>query len=618
MSVAVGTDFSVKVNISQVENFDATNYDVSFDPSILQLVRVNAVPQVISGQIASTTIPVDIADEVATGTVRVVQNVPGLQGVTGEGYLSEIHFRALSAGVSSISLSNGVLSNNQALEIVAQWVADSITIGRVTVSIDAPVSVAVGTDFSVKVNISQVENFDATNYDVSFDPSILQLVKVNAVPQVISGQIASTTIPVDIVNEVATGTVRLVQNVPGLQGVTGKGYLSEIHFRALSAGVSSISLSNGVLSNNQALEIVAQWVADSITVSLTTTPTPTPTPTHTPIATPTPTPTATPTPTPTATPTPTPGAGDGVSLSIVPADQAVGVSDIFTVDIVVDAGQQTPTGIQAFVDFDPAKLEVQDADPSKPGIQVQGGIILSTELLNSADNQSGQIDYSAGYLSQLAPGGTFVLATVTFKALEETTSTPLSFSTTFPRPTIVDSAGTPVTGTLNNGTIRIVLGRTVRVMFGFEGGGRPRPGGWEQPVTVKLLVNGVEVRSVHETSTFDAQKMLAFVDVPVVGLGTYELGVEGPSTLTNVKGNVQVLSFCPVLEVNLGTLVSGDANGDGIIDISDFGLLAGSFLSVAGQEGFDPRTDFDADGITNISDFGLLSKNFLRYGPITP
>jgi len=109
-----------------VTDFDACQYDVTFDTSVLQL------DDVTSGLIGSIEIPVDIYNEISSGTYRVVQNVPGLTGATGSGYLAVLNFSAVgSVGDSSaIDLSNGTLSNIQALEIPAVWVGDSVTLTR--------------------------------------------------------------------------------------------------------------------------------------------------------------------------------------------------------------------------------------------------------------------------------------------------------------------------------------------------------------------------------------------------------------------------------------------------------------------------------------------------------
>ncbi len=130
------------------------------------------------------------------------------------------------------------------------------------VSIDAPDEAAPDSEFTANVNIG-VTDFDACNYDVSFDASVLRLDNVT------SGLIGSTEIPVDIYNEISSGTYRVIQNVPGLTGVSGSGYLAVLHFHVIgSEGSSStISLSNGMLANNLAEEITATWVGDSVNIT---------------------------------------------------------------------------------------------------------------------------------------------------------------------------------------------------------------------------------------------------------------------------------------------------------------------------------------------------------------
>jgi type VI secretion system secreted protein VgrG len=183
-----------------------------------------------------------------------------------------------------------------------------------TVSISAPTQVAAGTDFIAIVNIGNVAGFNAANFDVTFNPAILK--GGNAT----SGLISSSTIPVDLWMVISHGKLRVIQNVPGLSGVSGSGYLSQIQFHVIGSvgNTSQINLTNGVLSDNSANEIPANWIGDTVYVDGNTQ---TPTPTPTPVPRPTPTPTATPTPTlkpisggagasggyaPTPTPTPTP------------------------------------------------------------------------------------------------------------------------------------------------------------------------------------------------------------------------------------------------------------------------------------------------------------------------
>jgi hypothetical protein len=72
----------------------------------------------------------------------------------------------------------------------------------------------------------------------------------------------------------------------------------------------------------------------------------------------------------------------------------------------------------------------------------------------------------------------------------------------------------------------------------------------------------------------------------------------------------------PSTSIDMGTLLEGDADNDGIVNISDFGILAVSFGKMDGEPGYDDRADFDRNGIINISDFGLLAVDFMKMSPI--
>jgi len=135
--------------------------------------------------------------------------------------------------------------------------------GVVTVSINAPPEVVENSDFTATVDVSPVANFDAANYDVSFNASILQLTDVT------SGQIDSSPMPVDSWNLISPGTYRIVQNVLGTPGVSGSGYLAVLHFHVIGSDcqTSPINLLNGTLRDNLAQEIPATWVDDSVHVT---------------------------------------------------------------------------------------------------------------------------------------------------------------------------------------------------------------------------------------------------------------------------------------------------------------------------------------------------------------
>ncbi len=136
----------------------------------------------------------------------------------------------------------------------------------VTVSIKAPATVSAGGEFVARVEISGVQNFDSANYDVTYDPSVIEVTEVT------DGTIDDVAVPVamwDFLPSGVQGEAGIINNVPGVPGVNGSGSLAEIHFRVNgSAGESSTIGFSGetVLFNNIAAEIKADWVGSSIIV----------------------------------------------------------------------------------------------------------------------------------------------------------------------------------------------------------------------------------------------------------------------------------------------------------------------------------------------------------------
>jgi hypothetical protein len=133
-------------------------------------------------------------------------------------------------------------------------------------------------------------------------------------------------------------------------------------------------------------------------------------------------------------------------------------------------------GAEVHLAFDPARLEVQDADPDTEGVQIQAGDFPSPDFVvqNQADNVKGTIDYAA---TQLAPreavDGSGVLATVTIKGKDKGTSS-LTFvgakladpdGQEIPSQTVdgrVEIAATAVSGGMNSG---LLIGAAVAVVL---------------------------------------------------------------------------------------------------------------------------------------------------------
>lgn len=103
-------------------------------------------------------------------------------------------------------------------------------VGSVEVSIDAPETVdkSAGKYFHAYVTITEVTNFDAAQYDITYDPDVIRIEDVTP------GNISGTMIPIEewgYVPANTQGTVRIVNSMPKAPGVSGEGYLADIYFK---------------------------------------------------------------------------------------------------------------------------------------------------------------------------------------------------------------------------------------------------------------------------------------------------------------------------------------------------------------------------------------------------
>jgi hypothetical protein len=104
-----------------------------------------------------------------------------------------------------------------------------------------------------------------------------------------------------------------------------------------------------------------------------------------------------------------------------PATLDLAPGDVETLDVRVEHVSEL-AGAEVSLTFDPALLEVVDADPSAEGAQIAHGDFLSPDFVvqNTADSTGGTVHYAIACmpLDEAVSGGG-VLAHVTFRALAE-------------------------------------------------------------------------------------------------------------------------------------------------------------------------------------------------------
>jgi len=306
--------------------------------------------------------------------------------------------------------------------------------------------------FTVDIVIEDVEDLGGFEFDLTYDPAIVQVTDVSLGPFLGSTGRNTGTIGPEIDN--TTGRVSFGAFSFGTElGPSGTGTLATITLSAAGAGTSLLDLQNTQVTDTQGnLQTPVTEEDGTVTVVASPTPTPTATATATPTLTPTGTPTFTPTPTatdtatptdvptaaptstptdtptltptptstviPTATmdstetltPTPTSSAGE-VILRISPPARAVILGEAFTVDVVID--NTVDLGSFEFeLSYQPTVIYVKRVELGP----FLGSTGRSTGVVGPViDNVAGRVSFGAfSFGSEPGPSGTGTLATIIF------------------------------------------------------------------------------------------------------------------------------------------------------------------------------------------------------------
>ena len=258
--VNAGETFDATIDVANLTDFNAAQFDISFDS------RVVNVTGVADGSLDGATIPVSIWESVDADTVRVLVSMPIGEGASGSGYLAKVSFEAVgNAGDSSeLDISDGLLVDKEAAEIPAAWIDDEVTIGpiQVRMKVNAPEMVNAGETFDATIDVENITDFNAAQFDISFDSRVVN------VTGVADGSLDGATIPVSIWESVDADTVRVLVSMPIGEGASGSGYLAKVSFEAVgNAGDrSELDIFDGLLVDKEAAEIPAAWIDDEVTI----------------------------------------------------------------------------------------------------------------------------------------------------------------------------------------------------------------------------------------------------------------------------------------------------------------------------------------------------------------
>lgn len=150
---------------------------------------------------------------------------------------------------------------------------------------------------------------------------------------------------------------------------------------------------------------------------------------------------------------------DDTTVAVTPAQVNVTCQQTTTVDIRIN-NVTNLFGADIRVSYDPSIVEVVDANPAAPGVQVQSGDRPDVSggqglvQINTVDPATGTINYTAIRLNPApAQSGSGVIATITFRGLA-TGSSPVTLVSVV----LSDDTARPIQSTLSNGQITVDCG----------------------------------------------------------------------------------------------------------------------------------------------------------------
>jgi hypothetical protein len=126
----VDGDFDVTIEIKNVVDLDSGQFDLYFDSSAVNVTGID------DGNIDGTTIPIDNW-VVGENKIRVLFNLPGIDGVSGSGSLATIHFKTIVSGDCVMEMSDGLLVDTMADAIPTSWDGVESVITKPKTSIQA-------------------------------------------------------------------------------------------------------------------------------------------------------------------------------------------------------------------------------------------------------------------------------------------------------------------------------------------------------------------------------------------------------------------------------------------------------------------------------------------------
>ena len=291
-------------------------------------------------------------------------------------------------------------------------------------------------------------------------------------------------------------------------------------------------------------------------------------------------------------------------LSVIPSYKEISLGGTGATEVRV-ADVANLYGVQFRVNFDPGVVQVVDADPNMPGVQMEIGSLFSGKnyfvARNTVSNTTGVGEFVVTLVAPATPiSGTGTLAVITWQG-KNAGQSPTTLTLTGLAP------ASPLCHSIENGNIRVgtpgpvISGRVLLQAAQDHSGTSVFLTEAPQTCGVKLCAQelaNVPLDMTDREGRFDV--------APRPGRSYPWLWAYQACYLTGVKRWPQG---------NLGTLTlpAGDLNEDDCINIYDLTKMAWECYGTSNC----PCADFNQDDRTDVFDLVVVAKNMAQCGPVS-
>ena len=148
----------------------------------------------------------------------------------------------------------------------------------------------------------------------------------------------------------------------------------------------------------------------------------------------------------------------------------------------------------------------------------------------------------------------------------------------------------------------IYVGKASITLGGTISSGTSYPAAGE---TVSIGINGVtETATIGANGAFTTSFPTATIPVATLPSST----TYAPYTITYSYAGDTTFSAATNSSTTLTVKITGDVNGDGVVNCADLAIIKAAFGTKTGQAGFDPRADVNGDGVINVLDLATVAR----------